>query len=53
MQSDQRQQQGIATIIQWTHGGDEVYVEGSWDNWLNRLEFHNGMLLCSVSVNCL
>lgn len=36
MQSDQRQQQGIATIIQWTHGGDEVYVEGSWDNWLNR-----------------
>lgn len=36
MQSGQHQQQGIPTIIQWTHGGDEVFIEGSWDNWLNR-----------------
>eukprot|EP00250_Pteridium_aquilinum_P004922 c15099_g1_i1 orf=263-1135(+) len=36
MQSDQHQRQGIATIIQWTYGGDEVFIEGSWDNWLHR-----------------
>lgn len=34
MRSDH--QKGIPTIIQWTHGGDEVYIEGSWDSWLNR-----------------
>lgn len=25
--------QGIPTMITWTHGGMEVFVEGSWDNW--------------------
>ncbi|KAI5061037.1 hypothetical protein GOP47_0023542 [Adiantum capillus-veneris] len=39
-QGSQRQtleeQQGIPTIIQWTYGGNEVYIEGSWDNWQNR-----------------
>lgn len=30
-------QQGIPTIIQWTYGGNEVYIEGSWDNWQNRI----------------
>lgn len=30
-------QHGIPTIIQWTHGGNEVYIEGSWDNWQNRV----------------
>ncbi|RWW83719.1 hypothetical protein BHE74_00007761 [Ensete ventricosum] len=25
--------QGIPTMITWTHGGKEVFVEGSWDNW--------------------
>uniref|UniRef100_A0A1D1ZLK0 SNF1-related protein kinase regulatory subunit beta-2 n=1 Tax=Anthurium amnicola TaxID=1678845 RepID=A0A1D1ZLK0_9ARAE len=25
--------QGIPTMITWSHGGKEVAVEGSWDNW--------------------
>ncbi|XP_010936416.1 SNF1-related protein kinase regulatory subunit beta-2 isoform X2 [Elaeis guineensis] len=25
--------QGIPTMINWSHGGKEVFVEGSWDNW--------------------
>ncbi|XP_038983564.1 SNF1-related protein kinase regulatory subunit beta-2-like [Phoenix dactylifera] len=25
--------QGIPTMITWSHGGKEVFVEGSWDNW--------------------
>ncbi|CAA2981879.1 SNF1-related kinase regulatory subunit beta-2 [Olea europaea subsp. europaea] len=29
---------GIPTIITWTHGGREVYVVGSWDNWRKRQE---------------
>lgn len=28
---------GIATLITWGHGGKEVLVEGSWDNWTSRL----------------
>ncbi|MCO5580934.1 hypothetical protein L7F22_034808 [Adiantum nelumboides] len=40
LQGSQRQthedQQGIPTIIQWTYGGHEVYIEGSWDNWQTR-----------------
>ncbi|KAH7425665.1 hypothetical protein KP509_11G065100 [Ceratopteris richardii] len=27
----------VATIIKWNHGGNEVAVEGSWDNWSTRL----------------
>ncbi|CAL9145525.1 SNF1-related protein kinase regulatory subunit beta-1-like [Musa acuminata AAA Group] len=27
---------GIATLITWGHGGKEVLVEGSWDNWTSR-----------------
>ncbi|XP_023517360.1 SNF1-related protein kinase regulatory subunit beta-2-like [Cucurbita pepo subsp. pepo] len=26
-------EQGIPTMITWSHGGKEVAVEGSWDNW--------------------
>lgn len=37
MQNNHQQEQGIPTIIQWTYGGDEVYVEGSWDNWHRRM----------------
>ncbi|CAL9132833.1 unnamed protein product [Musa textilis] len=25
--------QVIPTMVTWTHGGKEVFVEGSWDNW--------------------
>lgn len=27
------EEQGIPTLIMWSHGGNEVLVEGSWDNW--------------------
>lgn len=36
-QEDHQQEQGIPAIFQWTHGGDEVYLEGSWDNWRMRI----------------
>ncbi|KAF5203811.1 Snf1-related protein kinase regulatory subunit beta-2 like, partial [Thalictrum thalictroides] len=26
-------EKGIPTMITWNHGGKEVAVEGSWDNW--------------------
>nr|CAD1837963.1 unnamed protein product [Ananas comosus var. bracteatus] len=26
-------EEGIPTMITWSHGGREVFVEGSWDNW--------------------
>ncbi|KAH9613722.1 hypothetical protein KSS87_000696 [Heliosperma pusillum] len=29
-------EQGIPTMITWTHGAKEVAVEGSWDNWNSR-----------------
>ncbi|KAF5744980.1 SNF1-related protein kinase regulatory subunit beta-1 [Tripterygium wilfordii] len=28
--------EGIPTIITWNHGGNEVAIEGSWDNWTSR-----------------
>ncbi|KAH7667307.1 5'-AMP-activated protein kinase regulatory beta subunit protein [Dioscorea alata] len=27
---------GVPTMIIWSHGGNEVLVEGSWDNWTAR-----------------
>uniref|UniRef100_A0ACD5TA17 Uncharacterized protein n=1 Tax=Avena sativa TaxID=4498 RepID=A0ACD5TA17_AVESA len=27
---------GIPTLITWSQGGNEVFVEGSWDNWTSR-----------------
>ncbi|KAI5079587.1 hypothetical protein GOP47_0005066 [Adiantum capillus-veneris] len=27
----------IAALISWNHGGNDVAVEGSWDNWCTRL----------------
>ncbi|OWM69092.1 hypothetical protein CDL15_Pgr025279 [Punica granatum] len=27
---------GVPTIITWSYGGNEVAVEGSWDNWTSR-----------------
>ncbi|KAK4758182.1 hypothetical protein SAY87_019483 [Trapa incisa] len=32
----QTYEEGIPTIINWSHGGKEVTVEGSWDNWRSR-----------------
>ncbi|XP_074586453.1 SNF1-related protein kinase regulatory subunit beta-2-like [Curcuma longa] len=33
MYDDVLDEQGIPTMINWNHGGKEVFVEGSWDNW--------------------
>lgn len=33
---DMHNEQGIPTMITWCHGGKEVAVEGSWDNWKTR-----------------
>ncbi|XP_010540834.1 PREDICTED: SNF1-related protein kinase regulatory subunit beta-2 [Tarenaya hassleriana] len=30
-------EQGIPTMITWCHGGKEIAVEGSWDNWKTRI----------------
>ncbi|KAG8039327.1 hypothetical protein GUJ93_ZPchr0039g14213 [Zizania palustris] len=30
------QDKGIPTLITWSQGGNEVFVEGSWDNWTLR-----------------
>ncbi|CAF2367255.1 BnaA02g05310D [Brassica napus] len=34
--SDHHEEQGIPIIITWNQGGNEVAVEGSWDNWRSR-----------------
>ncbi|GAB2233711.1 hypothetical protein Droror1_Dr00002940 [Drosera rotundifolia] len=31
---------GIPTLITWSHGGNNVAVEGSWDNWTTRRFLH-------------
>ncbi|XP_052157423.1 SNF1-related protein kinase regulatory subunit beta-1-like isoform X4 [Oryza glaberrima] len=31
------QEKGIPTLISWSQGGNEVFVEGSWDNWTSRV----------------
>lgn len=32
-------EQGVPTMILWTHGGTNVSVEGSWDNWTTRYNY--------------
>jgi 5'-AMP-activated protein kinase, regulatory beta subunit len=29
-------EKGIPTLIIWSQGGKEVFLEGSWDNWTSR-----------------
>ncbi|CAL4901402.1 unnamed protein product [Urochloa decumbens] len=29
-------EKGIPTLITWSQGGNEVFLEGSWDNWTSR-----------------
>ena len=29
-------EKGIPTLITWIYGGNDVAVEGSWDNWSSR-----------------
>ncbi|CAN6443295.1 unnamed protein product [Victoria cruziana] len=33
---DLLQDQGIPVLITWSLGGNEVIVQGSWDNWISR-----------------
>lgn len=33
---DQPPEQGIPVMISWNYGGNNVDVEGSWDNWTSR-----------------
>ncbi|GFQ00631.1 extra-large guanine nucleotide-binding protein 1 [Phtheirospermum japonicum] len=33
---DTYNEQGVTTMITWSYGGDEVLVEGSWDDWKTR-----------------
>uniref|UniRef100_A0A1D1XN63 SNF1-related protein kinase regulatory subunit beta-1 n=2 Tax=Anthurium amnicola TaxID=1678845 RepID=A0A1D1XN63_9ARAE len=34
--SDLPPEKGIPTMITWNYGGNDVAVEGSWDNWTSR-----------------
>ncbi|XP_019245475.1 PREDICTED: SNF1-related protein kinase regulatory subunit beta-2-like [Nicotiana attenuata] len=34
---EETDEQGVPTLISWTHDGKEVAVEGSWDNWKSRM----------------
>ncbi|ONK61506.1 uncharacterized protein A4U43_C08F30610 [Asparagus officinalis] len=38
--SDTPTPKGIPTLISWNYGGNEVAVEGSWDNWKSRRALH-------------
>uniref|UniRef100_A0A0C9RW49 TSA: Wollemia nobilis Ref_Wollemi_Transcript_9693_1409 transcribed RNA sequence n=1 Tax=Wollemia nobilis TaxID=56998 RepID=A0A0C9RW49_9CONI len=33
-------ERGIPTMITWSYGGNDVVVEGSWDNWTSRQPLH-------------
>ena len=37
-------EQGIPTLITWTHGGNHVSVDGSWDNWTTRYMFRKALI---------
>lgn len=36
MDEQQPHEQGVPTMIVWSHPGNSVSVEGSWDNWTTR-----------------
>lgn len=35
--TDSPPEKGIPTLITWSHGGNSVSVEGTWDNWTSKL----------------
>ncbi|CAH8383292.1 unnamed protein product [Eruca vesicaria subsp. sativa] len=37
---DHLEEPGIPIIITWNQGGNDVAVEGSWDNWRSRKKLH-------------
>lgn len=36
LDEQQPHEQGVPTMIVWSHPGNSVSVEGSWDNWTTR-----------------
>ncbi|KAH0704907.1 hypothetical protein KY289_009983 [Solanum tuberosum] len=34
--SDHSLEGGIPTLITWSYGGNNVAIQGSWDNWTSR-----------------
>lgn len=42
-------EQGIPTMITWNYGGNNLAVEGSWDNWKSRQVFV--ILLSGIYMN--
>lgn len=34
--SDHPPESGIPTLITWGYGGNNVAIQGSWDNWRSR-----------------
>ncbi|KAL6956941.1 galactose metabolism-related protein, partial [Sarracenia purpurea var. burkii] len=49
-------EQGIPTLITWNYGGNDVAVEGSWDNWTSRKTLqrsgkdHSILLVLSLGI---
>lgn len=37
---DREEELSIGTLIEWSHGGNDVSVEGSWDDWSTRIPLH-------------
>ncbi|XP_050203831.1 SNF1-related protein kinase regulatory subunit beta-1 [Mercurialis annua] len=46
--ADQPLEQGIPMVISWNYGGNEVFVEGSWDNWTTRKQLQRSGKDCSI-----
>lgn len=37
--SNQPSKQGVPMLLTWSYGGNNVAVEGSWDNWASRFAY--------------
>lgn len=42
-------ERGVATMIVWSHGGSNVSVIGSWDNWSTR---YTSVLALALALFC-
>lgn len=40
----------IPTMIMWSYGGKEVFVEGSWDDWKTRLVFFHVNIVFKLQI---
>lgn len=46
---DQPPERGIPVMITWSYGGNNVAVEGSWDNWTSRLDLMTPLSVIATS----